>query len=68
MSTTDQLIDLIIGHAPELQGIRPTEEALERARQVVTERTPTVKGDSVAFAALVDLVVHELTHDRPKEG
>lgn len=64
MTTAEQLVDLVIAEAPELAGRTVTEEQLAAARQVARERTADFpKGNRVALAALVDLIVHELTRE-----
>lgn len=68
LTASETLVQLVIATAPELRGVTPDEQAIARAVQLVDERQPTVKGDSVAFAALIDLVAHELTKDGATNG
>ena len=65
MSAAEQLVELIVGTAPELDSLSPSPAARERAVALVAERSAAVRGDAARFAALVDLVVHELTRAEP---
>lgn len=66
MTAAQQLVELVIAEAPELVGVTPTEEQIARAEQLAAERATAVAGDAVAFAALIDLLVHELI--RPEDA
>lgn len=61
MSAATQLLQLVCDRAPELADHEPTDTQKLRALDVILERAGNVQGDQERMAALIDLVVHELT-------